>query len=123
MSTTPTDFLAKLEPQNVCLPRPDGRPLEARESRPHADELSAWLAALLSFFDLSNHPLAESELAELGSRNFVHEACVAQQVLRRCLALGLSAAPEDEAGRGTVPAHGELLAALADLCAICDALI
>jgi hypothetical protein len=107
----------------VYLPRDGGRPLEARTSRLPADELNAWLVALISFFDLSNHPLSESELVELGSRNFVNEAGVAQQVLRRCLTLGLSIAPEDVLGREAAHAHGEVLAALVDLCAVCDALV
>lgn len=103
------------------MPRPESRAADAPSSSAPARELSAWLTALGSFFDLGIHPLAESELSGLGSRNFVHEAGIAGQVLRRCLSLGLSAAPEDEAGRGTT--HGELLASLADLCAVCDSLV
>lgn len=123
MSTTPADFLAGLESQTVYPPRPESGAGVARATPGHADELSAWLAALLSFFDPSNHPLAEAELASLGARNFVNEAGIAQQVLRRCLSLGLIAAPGDEAGRVTARSHGELLASLADLCALCDSLV
>lgn len=123
MSTTAADFRAKLDPQTVHQPRPDSRPPDSRANVEPAGELSAWLGALASFFDLGNHPLAGAEQAELGSRNFIHEAAVAQQVLRHCLALGLSAAPQDGSGQGTIRTHGELLASLADLCAVCDSLV
>lgn len=123
MSTTAADFIAGLEPQTVYPPRPESRAPEARANREPADELTAWLAALVSFFDPGNHPLAEVELAALGSRDFAGEACIVQQVLRRCLSLGLSSAPGDESGRGTASAHGELLTALADLSALCDSLV
>ncbi|HEY9281991.1 MAG TPA: hypothetical protein VIP46_00925, partial [Pyrinomonadaceae bacterium] len=122
MSTTAADFLAGLEPQTVFPSRAVGRAADARENPAPADELSAWLAALLSFFDPSNHPLTEAELASLGARNFVNEAGIAQQVLRRCLSLGLLSATGDESGRGGARAHAELLASLADLCALCDSL-
>ena len=123
MSTTPADFLAGLEPQTVYPPRPESRAPDARAGAAPADEMSAWLAALLSFFDPSNHPLAEADLPSLGARDFAGEASIAQQVLRRCLSLGLISAPGDEPGRGTTRAHVELLAALADLCALCDSLV
>jgi hypothetical protein len=123
LSTISADFLAGLEPQTVYAPRPDGRTPDARVNCETAGELSAWLAALASFFELSNHPFSESELGGLGSRNFVHEAGIAQQVLRRCLSLGLSVAPEDESARGMPHAHGDLLASLADLCAVCDSMV
>ena len=123
MSTTTADFLAGLEHQTVFPSRPEGRAAGARPNGDPAGELSAWLSALGSFFDLSNHPLAESELAGLGSRNFVHEAAAVQQVLRRCLSLGLSAAPEDDSGQGAEFVSAELLHALADLCAVCDSLV
>ena len=123
MSTTTADFLAGLEPQTPFPPRPVGRPVGARPDEEPAVELSAWLAALEGFFDLSNHPLAESELAALGSRNFVSETAAVQQVLRRCLSLGLGAAPADDAGQGAEFANAELLRTLADLCAVCDSLV
>lgn len=123
MSTTAADFRAGLEPQTVYPSRPESRTTDARADAAPADELSAWLAALLSFFDPSNHALSESELASLGARNFAGEAAVAQQVLRHCLSLGLISAPADEEGQATTRAHGGLLASLADLCALCDSLV
>lgn len=123
LSTTPADFLAGIKPQTVYPPRPVSRAPEVRVNREPADELSAWLAALGSFFDLGNHPLSESELGGLGSRNFVHETAAAQQVLRRCLSLGLCAAPEDGEEQGVRSGHAELLNSLADLCAVCDSLV
>ena len=123
MSTIPADFLAGLEPQTVYPPRPESRAPDARAVAAHADELSAWLAALLSFFDPSNHPLADVELTARGARSLVGEASIAQQVLRHCLSLALISAPADDPGRGPARAQGELLAALADLCALCDSLV
>lgn len=109
-----------------------------------AGELAIWLASLRSFFDLKNHPLSEDEQAEATARNYVHEARIVRQTLRRCLMLGLSAGvPADPAfpGRneyedgliesptagGVVsPAENaptaELLRVLSDLCALCDEL-
>ncbi len=109
-----------------------------------ANELAIWLASLLSFFDLRNHPLSEDERAEASAKNFVHEARIIRQTLRRCLMLGLSAGvPADTSGSGRdeyddglngpppavscaarderVP-KGELLRVLAELCSLCDEL-
>lgn len=108
-----------------------------------ASELAIWLASLRSFFDLKNHPLSEAEQSEVLARNFVHEARVVRQTLRRCLLLGLSAglpanpvflggdyddavtdsqSAGDFAARGEIAPTAELLRVLADLCALCDEL-
>lgn len=123
MSTTAADFLSGLEPQTIPQPRPDARAPDSRAGAEQAGGLHAWLAALASFFDLRNHPLSDTELAELGARNFANEAAVAQQVLRHCLSLGLRAAPEGDTEQRGASTHGELLASLADLCAVCDSLV
>lgn len=52
-------------------------------------ELSIWLAALPSYFDLKNHPLDDDERAQLSTRNFAPETRILQQALRRCLHLCL----------------------------------
>ncbi|HYO92155.1 MAG TPA: hypothetical protein VEQ40_10990, partial [Pyrinomonadaceae bacterium] len=46
--------------------------------------LGLWLRALLSFFDLSNHPLTETEHADLSKRDFVNEVRIARAVLWDC---------------------------------------
>lgn len=109
-----------------------------------ASELAVWLASLLSFFDLKNHPWGEAEQAEVLTRNFVHEARIVRQTLRRCLLLGLSVGFSDDpvsiatadldpaltdplsagsaASRARAMPMAELLRELADLCALCDEL-
>ncbi|HEV2706361.1 MAG TPA: hypothetical protein VGV59_10580 [Pyrinomonadaceae bacterium] len=66
----------------------------ARESHagdaPQADttrELGVWLAALDSFFNARNHPLADMERAEILTRDFTNETRIAQAALLRCLQL------------------------------------
>ena len=55
--------------------------------RPNANvrELGLWLLALRSFLNLRNHPLGETERAELLHRDFKPETRIAQQTLRSCL--------------------------------------
>lgn len=53
-------------------------------------ELGLWLLALRSFLNLRNHPLGETERAELLKRDFKPETRIAQQTLRRCLRLAIT---------------------------------
>ncbi|MCA1613407.1 MAG: hypothetical protein LC800_04455 [Acidobacteria bacterium] len=144
MSTTPASIIDGPEAQEAFRRQLlDGA--QASEGRAAgASELTIWLASLQSFVELKNHPLSEAEQDEASARNFVHEARIVRQTLRRCLLLGLSAGlPSDSgfAGRDeydggpaeslpaksfTAPAEvvttAELLRVLADLCALCDEL-
>jgi hypothetical protein len=43
--------------------------------------LGLWLRALLSFFEISNHPLTEADHADLTKRDFVNEIRIARTVL------------------------------------------
>lgn len=46
--------------------------------------LGLWLRALLSFFEISNHPLTEADHAALSKRDFVNEIRIARSVLWDC---------------------------------------
>ena len=70
-----------------------------------ARELAVWLRALQSFFDLANHPLAESERASVPERGFKCETAVVRDVLVRSLHLLGSVARET--GQGVVESEGE----------------
>lgn len=59
-----------------------------------AQELAAWLSALPSFFDLTNHPLSDDEKDSFAERSYLQETQILRQVLRRCLHLCLI--PNDE---------------------------
>ena len=144
VSTTPASIVNGPEVQETFRRQflDAGQTAESRAEG--AGELAIWLASLRSYFDLKNHPLSEAEQTDALARNFVHEARVVRQTLRRCLLLGLSAglpaSPRfhvrdeyestltDALSTGssvarveTVPA-AELLRVLSDLCALCDEL-
>src|SRR5207237_8668034 len=65
--------------------------------------LGLWLLALHSFLNLGNHPLSESEHAELLQRDFAPETRIAQQTLRRCLRLLLTLRPDESAPVNDAP--------------------
>ncbi len=74
------------------------------QTAPNGPELGLWLHALRSFFNLANHPLDETERAELLNRDFTPEMRIAQQTLRRCLRLLLSLQTDTTAaGRNAQP--------------------
>ena len=72
-------------------------------------ELAAWLCALPSFLALQNHPLGDAELSSLAGRNYIHEARILKQALRRCLHLSFLICAEprdgDNADDGTTQAR------------------
>jgi len=99
-------------------------------------ELGLWLLALHSFLNLRNHPLGESERAELLQRDFAPETRVAQQTLRRCLRLLLTLRPDEIVPASNTPptlasddgaAKSERLAplveVLGDAHGLCEALL
>jgi hypothetical protein len=61
---------------------------------PSLRELHIWQLALRSFFNLRNHPLTDTEKAEIASRDFSPELRIVQGVLRRGLLLSLSCTSE-----------------------------
>jgi len=61
---------------------------------PSLRELYIWQLALRSFFNLRNHPLTDTEKADIVSRDFSPELRIVQQVLRRGLLLSLSCTSE-----------------------------
>ncbi|HEY0384536.1 MAG TPA: hypothetical protein VGC64_00930 [Pyrinomonadaceae bacterium] len=71
-----------------------GAPLDSKETRENAPALltelepssllSLWLRALVSFFDSSNHPLTETEQADLSRRDFTNDLRIARAVLLDC---------------------------------------
>jgi hypothetical protein len=67
------------------------------EGLPPARELSVWLRALQSFFDLADHPLTDAERSSVQTRSFKCEAAVVRDVLMRCLHL-LGTVARDTAG-------------------------
>lgn len=71
-------------------PRSSAEVHASAHAAPHVRELGLWLHALRSFFNLTNHPLNETDRAELLNRDFTFETRIAQQTLRRCLRLLLS---------------------------------
>ncbi len=76
----------------------------AEAHAPQLRELGLWLHALRSFFNLSNHPLSETDRAELLNRDFAAETRIAQQTLRRCLRLLLSLQTEKIGSSSSQPA-------------------
>lgn len=53
----------------------------------HTGELSMWLQALCSFFDVRTHPLTATEQTQISTRDFTDETRIAQQALRRSMHL------------------------------------
>src|SRR5205085_4128571 len=98
-------------------------------------ELGLWLLALHSFLNLRNHPLGESERAELLQRDFAPETRIAQQTLRRCLRLLLMLRPDKSAPVNNAPAQpseddtiqserfAPLIEVLGDAHGLCEALL
>jgi hypothetical protein len=75
-------------------------PVEVGESPSAAQELTAWLSALPTFFDLKNHPLGDVESTYYSSKNYVDETRILKLVLRRCLHLCLIPHVEEYAAMG-----------------------
>lgn len=108
---------------------------------PPARELAVWLRALQSFFDIADHPLADSERASMPDRSFKCETGVVRDVLVRCLHLlgtvarGTNAAEPDEdtsahIAREAAPAFagvktslGDLSDVLRDACGLAESLL
>jgi len=98
-------------------------------------ELGLWLLALHSFLNLRNHPLGESERAELLQRDFAPETRIAQQTLRRCLRLLLTLRPNESAPVNDAPSLASeditiqserlapLIEVLGDAHGLCEALL
>lgn len=98
-------------------------------------ELGLWLLALHSFLNLRNHPLGESERAELLQRDFAPETRIAQQTLRRCLRLLLTLRPDESASGNDASAptsedstiqserFAPLIEVLGDAHGLCEALL
>ena len=85
----------------------DNRSVVAADLR--AYHLGIWLSAIRSFFNIRNHPLTETERAEILQRDFTNEAHIAQQALLRCSQLTLellhpeTPAPFDKDGATGAP--------------------
>lgn len=89
--TNPATLKGILEPLETRL--------QARENSSLGDnpgllELGVLQLALRSYFNLRNHPLSDTERAEIISRDFSAELCIVQQALKRCLLLCLNYTPE-----------------------------
>lgn len=59
-------------------------------------QLSLLLRCLYAFFKIKNHPLTETEEAEIWTRNFVNETRIAREILLRATRLTLGCAPQGE---------------------------
>lgn len=59
--------------------------------------LGLWLRALLSFFDTGNHPLTETEQADLSKRDFAHDIRIVHAVLLECSRLAFQLALTESA--------------------------
>lgn len=104
-------------------------------------ELAVWLRALQCFFDIADHPLADSERASIPERSFKCETAVVRDVLVRCLHLlgtvarGTDSVESDEepsthAAREASPAFagvktslGDLSDVLRDACGLAESLL
>lgn len=88
-------------------------------------ELSLNLRSLGAFFNVRNHPLTDSEAAEVWTRDFIHETRIAREVLLRTSRLCGQMVPRSESSglsgvsRAAVTALSE---SLADLATMCDAM-
>jgi hypothetical protein len=78
------------------MPQAHPMPASPAELEPEA-RLGLWLYALLSFFDLSNHPLTETDHADLSKRDFVNEILMARAVLLNCSRLAFQLASVESA--------------------------
>ncbi|HEX5706277.1 MAG TPA: hypothetical protein VFX96_03205 [Pyrinomonadaceae bacterium] len=73
-----------LPPELTSGEAADAHPSPADEPLDTAGELGIWLRALQSFFELGNHPRADSSEQTVSGRDFACEASVAREALRRC---------------------------------------
>jgi hypothetical protein len=87
VSSNPVDFAPQQTRQILnAVPAKSQAGVESARGQ----ELCVWLASLRSFFVLDNLPLEDAEREHSHARNFINEARIVRQVLRRCLLLCLS---------------------------------
>ncbi|MCA1818075.1 MAG: hypothetical protein LC746_17145, partial [Acidobacteria bacterium] len=97
--STATPANISTDPQPPLASPRRAAPEDVDQGRAAARELAVWLSALPSFLVLQNHPLGDDDLSRLAERNYIHEARILKQALRRCLHLSFVV--------GTQPRDGE----------------
>lgn len=103
-------------------------PTESQTLIPAESELRAlsmYLRSLRTFFNIRNHPLSDTEAAEVWTRDFIHETRIVGEMLRQSSRFCVLLVPHSESlnlpgvNRSAVCSLSE---ALADLAALCNAL-